>query len=94
MQALRLACICMPAPRRPRPRCRLRTKAVAGGSMRRLAGWVGVPFAQDALVGNIPTEVLLSTLRGLGAATPDLEPLDGLVQRSLEIARKYGTALQ
>ena len=59
-----------------------------------IGGLGGCPFAQDTLVGNIPTELLLSTLRGLGAATPDLEPLDGLILRSQEIARKYGAAVQ
>ena len=59
-----------------------------------LGGLGGCPFAQDALVGNIPTELLLKTLAQLGAKLPELEPLDGLVQRSAEIARRYGTAVQ
>jgi hydroxymethylglutaryl-CoA lyase len=59
-----------------------------------LGGLGGCPFAQDTLVGNIPTEILLSTLKQLGARVPDFEPLDFLVQRSAEIARKYGLSLQ
>jgi hydroxymethylglutaryl-CoA lyase len=55
-----------------------------------LAGLGGCPFAQDALVGNLPTEVLLATLKELGAELPELEPLDRLIASSREIARKYG----
>jgi hydroxymethylglutaryl-CoA lyase len=54
----------------------------------------GCPFAQDALVGNIPTEVLLATLKELGAELPEIEPLDRLIASSGEIARRYGLALQ
>ena len=37
-----------------------------------MGGLGGCPFAQDALVGNIATETLLETLRGLGARVPEL----------------------
>jgi hydroxymethylglutaryl-CoA lyase len=59
-----------------------------------IGGMGGCPFAQDALVGNIPTEVLLATLKDLGAELPEIEPLDRLVASSAEIARRYGLALQ
>ena len=59
-----------------------------------IGGLGGCPFAQDALVGNLPTETLLATLRELGAELPELEPLDVLIQRSAEIARKYGLSVQ
>jgi hydroxymethylglutaryl-CoA lyase len=59
-----------------------------------IGGMGGCPFAQDALVGNIPTEVLLATLKGLGAELPEIEPLDRLIASSGEIARRYGLALQ
>jgi hydroxymethylglutaryl-CoA lyase len=59
-----------------------------------IAGLGGCPFAQDALVGNLATEVLLATLRGMGADLPDLEPLDALIQRSAEIGKLYGQAVQ
>jgi hydroxymethylglutaryl-CoA lyase len=57
-----------------------------------IGGLGGCPFAQDALVGNIPTETLLEVLRELGAELPELLPLDGLLHLNAEIARKYGTA--
>jgi len=51
-----------------------------------LGGLGGCPFAQDALVGNIPTEVLLSTLTDCGAEVPKLDGLDKLIQASTQIA--------
>jgi hydroxymethylglutaryl-CoA lyase len=51
-----------------------------------LGGLGGCPFAQDALVGNIPTEILLATLRECGAETPAVAPLEGLLRASAEIA--------
>jgi hydroxymethylglutaryl-CoA lyase len=59
-----------------------------------IAGLGGCPFAQDALVGNLPTEVLLATLKELGAELPELEPLDRLIVMSEEIGKRYGTAVQ
>ncbi len=59
-----------------------------------IGGLGGCPFASDELVGNLPTEVLLATLAGLGAELPDLRPLDGLQSASAEIARRYGQAVQ
>ena len=59
-----------------------------------LAGLGGCPFAQDALIGNIPTELLLTVLREAGARLPELLPLDQLLTASKEIARKYGEQLQ
>jgi hydroxymethylglutaryl-CoA lyase len=57
-----------------------------------IGGLGGCPFAQDALVGNIPTEILLAELRSLGAHIPDIAPLEPLMQASAEIARTYGSA--
>ena len=54
-----------------------------------IGGLGGCPFAQDALVGNIPTERLLEVLRSRGAALPTLKPLDALVKASAEIATRY-----
>ena len=45
-------------------------------------------------LGNLPTEVLLATLRDLNADLPELEPLDVLIQRSAEIGKRYGQAVQ
>jgi len=55
-----------------------------------IGGFGGCPFAQDALVGNIPTEVLLATLAECGAMLPELGPLDELVRVSGEIALRFG----
>lgn len=52
-----------------------------------IGGLGGCPFAQDALVGNIPTETLVAALRERGAALPALADLDPLVAASAEIAR-------
>lgn len=54
-----------------------------------LAGLGGCPFAQDLLVGNIPTEILLDTLRERGAELPQLKSLDALLRASTEIGARY-----
>ncbi|HYL12421.1 MAG TPA: hydroxymethylglutaryl-CoA lyase [Terriglobales bacterium] len=54
-----------------------------------LAGLGGCPFAQDAMVGNIPTERVIETLRGRGADLPQLKSLDALLQASVGIGAKY-----
>ena len=59
-----------------------------------IGGLGGCPFAQDALVGNVPTEVLLRVLRELGAELPEMRPLDGLIAASAEIERKFGAKIQ
>ena len=59
-----------------------------------IAGLGGCPFAQDALVGNLPTELLLSTLHSLGAELPDLRPLDGLITASRDLAKRFGEVPQ
>jgi hydroxymethylglutaryl-CoA lyase len=59
-----------------------------------IGGLGGCPFAQDALVGNIPTETLIAVLKELGAELPELRPLDGLIHASEEIARKFGAKVQ
>jgi hydroxymethylglutaryl-CoA lyase len=59
-----------------------------------IGGLGGCPFAQDALVGNVATEVLLAELKELGAELEPLRPLDGLIAASAEIARKYGAKVQ
>ena len=55
-----------------------------------IGGLGGCPFAQDTLVGNIPTEILLATLVDLGAELPDLRPLDSLLSASRDLARRFG----
>ncbi|HTR64538.1 MAG TPA: hydroxymethylglutaryl-CoA lyase [Terriglobales bacterium] len=54
-----------------------------------IGGLGGCPFAQDALVGNIPTESLLQALQARGAALPPLKPLDTLLRASAEIGARY-----
>lgn len=54
-----------------------------------LAGLGGCPFAQDLLVGNIATEVLLETLRSRQAELPALKSLDALLRASTEIGARY-----
>ncbi len=51
-------------------------------------------FAQDVMVGNLPTEVLLATLKEMGAELPELEPLEPLIAVNAEIARRFGAATQ
>jgi hydroxymethylglutaryl-CoA lyase len=54
-----------------------------------LGGLGGCPFAQDALVGNIPTETVINTLRQRSAELPMLKPLDTLLKATGGIAAKY-----
>jgi hydroxymethylglutaryl-CoA lyase len=58
-----------------------------------IGGLGGCPFAQDALVGNIPTETLLAELERLGAQLPKPGPMESLIWANAEIARSYGTAV-
>src|SRR5438445_6306713 len=51
-----------------------------------LGGLGGCPFAQDELVGNIPTEILLETLTQHGVQPPIKKSLAGLLKTSREIA--------
>ena len=54
-----------------------------------IGGLGGCPFAQDALVGNIPTEVLLAALKQRDAQFPPLKSLDALLRASAEIGARY-----
>ncbi len=55
-----------------------------------LGGVGGCPFAQDDLVGNIPTETLVAVLTECGARLPRLEPLDQLLRAGAEIVAGAG----
>ncbi len=59
-----------------------------------IGGLGGSPVLEGEQFGNLPTEVLLQTLRELGAELPDLRPLDGLQSASAEIAKRYSATLQ
>ena len=54
-----------------------------------VGGLGGCPFAQDALVGNLPTEKLLEALSMRSLPLPVLKPLDTLLRASAEMARQY-----
>jgi hydroxymethylglutaryl-CoA lyase len=54
-----------------------------------IGGLGGCPFAQDELVGNIPTENVIATLRECGALLPPLKPLDALLRATAEIGIRY-----
>jgi hydroxymethylglutaryl-CoA lyase len=55
-----------------------------------IGGLGGCPFAQDDLVGNVPTEILVAELQSLGAKTPLLKGLPELITASIQIARNFG----
>ena len=56
-----------------------------------LGGLGGCPFAQDLLVGNIPTERVVEALGGRGVPLPLKKPLDAVLRMSAEIAQKHST---
>ena len=58
-----------------------------------IGGLGGCPFAQDALVGNIPTEKVIEALRQRGAQLPALKSLDTLLKATGGIAAKYSESL-
>lgn len=58
-----------------------------------IGGLGGCPFAQDALVGNIPTEILVEVLADCGAELPRFGPLDDLIRASGEIAASAESAI-
>jgi hydroxymethylglutaryl-CoA lyase len=57
-----------------------------------LGGLGGCPFAQDALVGNIPTETVIATLTQRGAELPTLKPLDSLLKATAGIDAKFSSS--
>lgn len=59
-----------------------------------IGGLGGCPFAQDGLVGNLPTETLVAALTECGAKMPALGPLNELIQASAEIAASCGVPVQ
>jgi len=71
----------------------LKIKAAYDAGCRRfdasMAGLGSSPFTQDPLVGNVSTELLIATLKHIGAELPDLEPLDRLIASSKDIAKRY-----
>jgi hydroxymethylglutaryl-CoA lyase len=54
-----------------------------------IGGLGGCPFAQDEMVGNIPTEIAIQALREHGAEVGLKKALDSVIQMSAEIATKH-----
>ena len=57
-----------------------------------IGGLGGCPFAQDALVGNIPTEKVLEALAKRGVPQPITRSLDSLLKATAGIAAKYSSS--
>ncbi len=57
-----------------------------------IGGLGGCPFAQDALVGNIPTEKVLEALVQRGVTVPITRSLDNLIKATAGIAAKYSAS--
>ena len=56
-----------------------------------IGGLGGCPFAQDEMVGNIPTEIAVQSLAAQGARVPLRKPLDAVIQMSAEIGKRYSS---
>ncbi|HZR56209.1 MAG TPA: hydroxymethylglutaryl-CoA lyase [Terriglobales bacterium] len=54
-----------------------------------LGGLGGCPFAQDQLVGNIPSEKVIEALQKRGAQLPQFKSLDVLLRASEAIGARY-----
>jgi hydroxymethylglutaryl-CoA lyase len=59
-----------------------------------IGGLGGCPFAQDVLVGNVPTEQAVATLAALGAVLPPLAALAPVISANRAIAEKYSGVKQ
>jgi hydroxymethylglutaryl-CoA lyase len=56
-----------------------------------IGGLGGCPFAQDEMIGNIPTEIAVQALATHGADVPLKKPLDAVLQMSADIAKRHTT---
>jgi hydroxymethylglutaryl-CoA lyase len=54
-----------------------------------IGGLGGCPFAQDEMIGNIPTEILVQVLQEHGAQLELKKPLDAVIEMSADIAKKH-----
>ena len=54
-----------------------------------IGGLGGCPFAQDALVGNIPTQVVLEALEQRGVRLSITRELDNVVAMNADISMKF-----
>jgi hydroxymethylglutaryl-CoA lyase len=57
-----------------------------------IGGLGGCPFAQDEMIGNLPTEILVQVLRERGAQLELKKPLDSVIEMSADIAKKHTVA--
>jgi hydroxymethylglutaryl-CoA lyase len=55
-----------------------------------MGGFGGCPFAQDEMVGNIPTEAVLKALSQRGVAPPIRKPLENVLRMNADIAQEFG----
>ncbi len=58
-----------------------------------IGGLGGCPFAQDELVGNVPTELVLRTLAERGVEVPIRKPLENVMRLNEEIALRFAGTL-
>lgn len=58
-----------------------------------IGGLGGCPFAQDELVGNMPTEIVIQTLAAQGAEVSLNKPLDSLIRKSADIANTHSMVM-
>jgi hydroxymethylglutaryl-CoA lyase len=54
-----------------------------------IGGLGGCPFAQDEMIGNIPTEIAVQALAAHGAGVQLKKPLDAVIHASADIAKKH-----
>jgi hydroxymethylglutaryl-CoA lyase len=54
-----------------------------------IGGLGGCPFAQDVLVGNIPTEIVLEALQRRHATLPVGKPIANLLRMAADIAERF-----
>ena len=54
-----------------------------------IGGLGGCPFAQDEMIGNIPTEVAVQALAEHGAQVPLKKSLESVIEMSADIAKKH-----
>lgn len=54
-----------------------------------IGGLGGCPFAQNELVGNVPTEIAVDALTAHGGQVPLRKSLESVISMSADIAKKY-----
>mgnify|MGYP005813516009 CR=1 FL=1 len=59
-----------------------------------IGGLGGCPFAQDLLIGNIPTEVVLEALASRGADLPIRKPLESILKMNADIANQHAAPVK